>query len=324
MPLIGSMVPEDVKLFMRQTCLGTAALRREVRTALADADTIMPPKASRTSDLMLTGSAIDYRIRFYFGIPPMKSLVAWSGAYFLSCGMLGADIGDCSWDAVFDELCPGQLALPGDLLQDLFDSLECELARGATSGSSLGKDHEQTLARYCCVLSMLEQCARALPSDRSPLFSRPIESLGDLLAVPDESVVEDVCALSHAFCDTHDDLFGRRTILNPVFSGSPDVGGADADLICGQTLVEIKTSINKEARAEWVRQVFGYVLLDYDDEYRIDEVGFYMARQARLVKWPLQEFLEIVTGQHEPHVATLREEFRTAICAGAKDRGEAS
>jgi len=99
-------------------------------------------------------------------------------------------------------------------------------------------------------------------------------------------------------------------VLNPTFSGSNDVGGADADLIVDRCLIEIKTSKLAKIEPSWLRQLVGYLLLDYTDEHHIQSLGIYMARQGLLFSWTVDEFLYILTGNTEVSLSQLRQEFR--------------
>jgi hypothetical protein len=73
--------------------------------------------------------------------------------------------------------------------------------------------------------------------------------------------------------------------------GSQLVGGADADLIAAGLLVDLKVTLGDKRRdgtrrlsldkAE-VYQLVGYTLLDFDDIYRIGEVGIFSARYGYL------------------------------------------
>lgn len=99
----------------------------------------------------------------------------------------------------------------------------------------------------------------------------------------------------------------RLCIAGPCFSGSPDVGGADADLITDSLLLEIKTHVNPAGTADdTLRQLLGYLLLDYDDTYRLARAGIYYARQARLVHWAIPELLE--TAGCPRSIAKLRQD----------------
>jgi hypothetical protein len=119
--------------------------------------------------------------------------------------------------------------------------------------------------------------------------------------------------MSWAFYDGFSELLARPAVLNPTFDGSLDVGAADADMIVGRCLLEIKTTIDPRALPSGiVYQLIGYVLLDYSDEFGIDAVGVYLSRQAILVCWPLEEILSTVaTGP--ANLPRLRRDFQTML-----------
>ena len=80
-----------------------------------------------------------------------------------------------------------------------------------------------------------------------------------------------------------------RVILNPVFGEASDVvGGADADVIVGDLLVDIKTSKEPRVRTEHLDQLLGYLFLArraHRQERRFPRVrrlGLYFARRAHL------------------------------------------
>lgn len=98
-------------------------------------------------------------------------------------------------------------------------------------------------------------------------------------------------ALSWEFYDKYSHLLLLPHDLNPVFAGSEDVDGADADLIVDGLLIDIKTSINTTISQEYIYQLIGYALLDYTDEYRMHSIGLYMARQGILLQWELESVL---------------------------------
>jgi hypothetical protein len=84
----------------------------------------------------------------------------------------------------------------------------------------------------------------------------------------------------------------RLCIPGPCFAGSFDVGGADADLIADDLLLESKAHANPAATAcDTLRQLLGYLLLDYDDSYQIAQVGIYYGRHAHLIHWAIPDLL---------------------------------
>lgn len=98
--------------------------------------------------------------------------------------------------------------------------------------------------------------------------------------------------------------------LNPTFDGSEDIGGADADFILGDVLIDIKTSIKPAINANYLWQLLGYVLLDYSDCYHIDSIGLYMSRQGSLFQWSLEEAVAILSPGKPKSIAEMRKQFR--------------
>ena len=77
----------------------------------------------------------------------------------------------------------------------------------------------------------------------------------------------------------------------PVFAGSRAVGGADADLILGRSLLEVKAVRAADLSKRDLQQVVTYSLLDWDDQYAHDEVVMLATRHGVLVGWPLEELV---------------------------------
>jgi hypothetical protein len=71
-----------------------------------------------------------------------------------------------------------------------------------------------------------------------------------------------------------------------VFTGSADIGGADADFILGGLLLDCKSTVTpyKPGTAE-IYQLAGYLLLDYDDQYGIRRVGAGRRRDSARSSW---------------------------------------
>lgn len=125
----------------------------------------------------------------------------------------------------------------------------------------------------------------------------------------DEDVALEVSALYRI---AQDRLPARGAICGPSFAGSRAVGGADADLIVGNCLYDIKTRVKpRESLVDDLRQLIGYALLDWDNEY---------ARQAVYVTWPLSPLIAECAGHSSADLGTLRARFR-AITSTASARG---
>jgi hypothetical protein len=90
-------------------------------------------------------------------------------------------------------------------------------------------------------------------------------------------------------------------VLNPTFgAASLLVGGADADLIAGQELIEIKTTREARIELDHMRQLIGYVSLARASEAdlpRITSVGVYFSRFGILERVEIPRSLDARSGR---------------------------
>jgi len=132
------------------------------------------------------------------------------------------------------------------------------------------------------------------------------DSLDDALATVPESWVADVQSVTEVSAPLLASLPGPVT-PGPTFTGSLAVGGADADLIIGSTVVEIKATRTAELRLRDAQQVIGYALLDFDDTYALSHAAVLSARYGKLVVWDLEDLLDQAGGvslaQARSHIA---------------------
>jgi hypothetical protein len=273
-PLAGwfpSRLPRTAKV--RASYAGSLPVRRVQR----------PVAAGRTVvrwDLL--GTAIDFRIRCAFVPTAPPSAVA--GA--LLAGNLGGDsVGRVGRDLV--EAFDGHLRETGAYIRERRWVLD-QVA-------------EARLDRLCFALAWFDRFFRdgELPAGTPLADPAELGGVEPLLAcVPDYAVMDMqvmVRLAEVALGQLRDSTDEGTCWTAPTFAGSADVGGADADLIIGRRLLEIKSVSHPEFlgdKAIW--QLAGYVLLDYDDRYRINEVGFYMSRIGWLATWPVEEFFRLL------------------------------
>ena len=236
----------------------------------------------------LIGTAIDYRLRFYFDCPPVTDLIAFHGA--MSVPFIGG---------FFRE---GTLIFFADLISFLRTK--------NISKQRLPKNLESKLNYYCLTLAKLEVLYRARPYWLLKNMDKPAEeiyfrffdapSLGvnqgssHILKFWERDVVNEMNDLSYLFYDRLEKVIKRRykkgeMELNPTFNLSHKVGGADADLILKRTLIDFKSTKNNISKHD-LFQVLGYTLLDDKREYRIDAVGIYFVRRGLLLQWKIREF----------------------------------
>lgn len=285
--------------FIRQHFSQTSALTKDANRQLKGVATLRPVvQAGEQYPYGTLGAAIDYRVRYAFAITPYHEFVAWHGAVLL------ARSGSYS----------------RGLVQAFFERLDATVNALQPVGRILDTADEQTLDRFCIVLSLFEQVYRSNAYVRGPLLLPTVKrSVEELLAIPQATELDDLSALFALFYDRHHDLLARPHVLNPTFAGSLDVGGADADFIVDDCLIDVKATILPQIKADFLYQLAGYVLLDYNDTYHITSVGIYMARQGMLFSWPLAEFIQKLSGADPASLGTLRPAFQVLCQKTGRD-----
>jgi hypothetical protein len=185
----------------------------------------------------------------------------------------------------------------------------------------LNGDAETQLDRMCFALAWFDRVFRdGVLDPGSPLAD--LEDVGTLEAllarVPEYAVMDlqvQARLAERALGGLRDATDPTSCWAAPTFAGSGDVGGADADLVVGRCLIEVKSVSRPEHLADKVIwQLAGYVLLDYDDVYRFDEVAFYMSRVGWLASWPVEEFFRLL-GARQP-LRQLRAEVQRIALPG--------
>ena len=176
--------------------------------------------------------------------------------------------------------------------------------------------NESMLSKASVVLAWLDNGfrSRGLWSDEMKAIARGINQhdtrgWDHFVASVDEGVAGKVAAL---FAIALDHLPATGAICGPEFAGSRAVGGADADLIVENCLYDIKTTVNpRKTLSKDLRQLIGYALLDWDNKYALDQVGFYYSRQATYMTWPLSELLMECASTESADLLSLRGRVRT-------------
>jgi hypothetical protein len=309
--------------FIKRRFAQTARLTKAANMQLKAAETLRPALPGMSYPYAPIGTAIDYRIRYAFDVTPYQRLVAWQGALLLTAKPV-----ESNKDIIVDEdelldiltLTPiyfdimhgvAQGPYPLKLVRNFFESLNFTLQTIQPVGRLLDAEAEHLLDRYCVVLSFFEQVFRSNAYMQGPLLLPTVkQSVEELLAIPQDSWLDDLSQMFNLFYARYYDLLSRPYILNPTFAGSLDIGGADADLVVDRCLIDIKASVSPQIKAEYLYQLAGYLLLDYDDQFHMNAVAIYMARQGMLFTWSIAEFLYQLTGNDSADLGSLRREFR--------------
>jgi hypothetical protein len=192
------------------------------------------------------------------------------------------------------------------------------------------------LARGCWALALLTDVFRSGPAGLvagplAPFYragaspvEQPAVAAQDLLALAPPAGLDQVDrlreVLENRLLPRLAELPGQWAI-GPTFAGSRLVGGADADVIAAGLLLDLKVRLG-DKRADGTRrlsldkaevyQLVGYALLDFDDTYRINEVGIFSARYAYLATWPLTGLLEELAG-HPVDLVETRVQFEDLL-----------
>ncbi len=361
-----------VHQFLRTQFPNTQPFLADARKQVRGADSILPDE-DPSYPWGTIGTALDYRIRYYFAITPREELVAYRGARRLTNAAdvkfrfeklgtfagepldrsrivpvetgeivtlfdrnTGKKIGlympkedatvafdqrtshveiieavqkaaEIRADGQLDEAC---LLREGYI--DFFSSLDA-LTRGASPvGKRLPRAEEDELNRHCVVLALMEEVSRT-GGQYGRLATGEFTTADSLIAIAESHWIDDLRELSWNFYDGFDHLLTLPHVLNPHFEGSRDVGGADADLIVGGTLIDIKTRKTTKKRSidtDWLLQLLGYVLLDYSNRQSITRIGLYMARQGILISWDLEEAIQSLCSGRSSSIEELRGEFK--------------
>ncbi|MFF1880317.1 hypothetical protein ACFVVC_02445 [Pseudarthrobacter sp. NPDC058196] len=258
-------------------------------TALVDADVVIPRAAG--VDGTLSGTAFDFRARIELGgFDPRQSAAA-------------AGIARAAEYASWVENGHHRVAV----LAESFDVAQA-LLRHPANDTDL--DRASVLLAHC--ERVLRSGARALSGRTGKLLDNAsdgpsfADQVSPMMLADIGSLVEAGRMQLEEWCGEIAD--GTGFASNPCFAGSELVGGADADWIIGDTLIDCKV-YNRLSVSElrgFLLQLLGYVMLDLDDRFGIRKVGIWLPRQGLMPTWSLTRLL---SGDPEMLLPSLREGF---------------
>lgn len=145
------------------------------------------------------------------------------------------------------------------------------------------------------------------------------EGLVAVLTETPEAVIDDVydqldLAADSDFTELVQKSTPHTTHITPTFEGSITVGGADADMIVSNQLIDIKSTRKvRELPSIELRQLVGYLLLDTPDNYKIASLGLYRTRNGHLFSIETNDFLRMAGSKEK--LPTLREKFAEQVLA---------
>lgn len=266
----------------------------------------------------IIGMAFDYRFRYYFGVTERSHLLASKGISRICDGPVAFTRLDDNFCISHTYAGSDNAYLSAQYINSFFEYLEDTLDSIKPINRKLNIDEERALNKCCLVLGYFETIYRAPIFDFNNSKLAPIKnskSVTDLLNMFEESYIDDLCNLSYIGYDLYKTRFNAsHIVLNPTFSGSNDVGGADADIIINNSLIEIKTTIDANKNPnEIIRQLLGYVLLDYSNEYDIKELEIFLPRQKSIVKFLLSDLIKWMTSDENADLTEIRDNFKKNI-----------
>lgn len=259
----------------------SASFSKRVNDTLRDYPILMPPAGTSYT---LVGTAFDYGFRWLLG-PLSPDIVAVSGG-----------------------------RLVGAILK--WKDAPRLVAEAISLGNQERQNDLQLLARCAVVLAWFENTARSgkIQPEVAELAGRKAD-LGLLMIllirVPNP-VVTDVYQLLESVYTVWAADLNEQFLLNPTFAGSAHVGGADADWVTKGILYDCKCSIQpRPFERSILLQALGYLLLDYEDQYKIDHIGWYYARQRVRLSYSVDEILHRFFPV--PILSELRHNFREML-----------
>ncbi|GAA1150284.1 hypothetical protein [Streptomyces javensis] len=273
----------------RELSAGARPLRKSFR-ARDQSDQILLPGPGVGTEAGNVGTAIDYRLRLAFTAAEPVDHVARAG--ILLTGTRGSHPSQ-RMRAVGEELAA---RLEETVLGLQLDNRELPMDRA--------QDEEEDLARMLIAAAWYQVNYRtSIGFAFTPLAGAAWEdpsafTLERLLQLPHRDMVADVVAQLYKAATGPLEALRARTRPEDCTPGPTfptDRITADADLAVDGILLDFKsTRHTRTLRQAEAWQLIGYLLLDAEDQYRIDTVGLYLSRSGTLASWPVEEYLELL------------------------------
>ena len=242
------------------------------------------------------GTALDYRLRMHLGADPQDSSVINQGIEWME-------------------------TLRPDSFVELTGTERFAWAKSMRALiKEINEQPESELSKISVILAQINDGFRSggVWSEDMKKAAREIvtKSLSARWEDITKHVPQEESAEIEALVELAKELFGRENIktvvFGPTFSGSFYVGGADADIIVDGCLYDVKTSSNPRGElAAAIRQIIGYALLDWNDEYKLDRMGLYLSRQGKAISWSTDEIIKATASYPRATLHEMRNEFRS-------------
>ncbi len=233
---------------------------------------VVAPVARTEADPGIIGTAADWLMRFLVHPSPDLTLARYGTSSSL------------------EPLDNSVMNLFEEVVRTIGMGREVSSFEGPVVGSTLDAE---LLARCCWGLAMLTHVFRIGPpallalaghnSLESLVPAAGLSQLAALRAVMERELVPRLAA-----------RHGMWT-LGPTFTGSHFMNG-DGDLIASGLLLDLKTTSKTGLDGKDMYQLIAYALMDWDDEYRLEEIAIFAARFGYLATWKIADLFAELSG----------------------------
>lgn len=293
-----------VSQFIRRQFPNIPQMVRAANKQAAGTEPMLAPAGTAPRTLADLGMATDYRIRFNYPEMDLEQTKARQAGALLELFVnTETPLLDPSQD-IYE-------VVPGHILDGFFYELKNFLTLVRPDQGVLNPSDEATLCRYCYIMAMMEEGLRS-GVIHAGLMWQP-RDVAEFISKPPEWILDDIAAQNALYREAMAEFLNQPATLNPTFKGSADVGGADADLIVGGCLIELKSSRRNLASKD-LYQAIGYCLLDYEDKHGINAVSVYRSRYGINHCWEIDDFL-IRAMQQPERLPVVRDKLGQALQA---------
>lgn len=269
--------------------------------------TIRPPASLTQIPWTLLGTAVDTRIRIMLGESTHPGTARGVEILRRRGQLQPATVGHAAKFVPYLNA-----AAAGDLLLAV-------LAVLATEKATLTVEEELHAAAVCLVAARFETIYRAPASHLGSALAHFTElrlledrayALSLLTRETPRAWSDDIRRQNDAATRTLGPLKSGPIRCSIPLEGAHDVGHAEPDVLADRLLLDIKATIHPylspSQALSWFHQLAGYLLLDYSDQWKINEVGFYLSRQKSLMTWGVHDFLRLMGARAPLHVLRSR------------------
>jgi hypothetical protein len=281
--------------YLWQMYRNTAPLSRSANQQLAGSITIRPQASNYPWSTV--SRAMAYRLCFSFGISSQQLLPAMQGAKLL-VDRHGEHYSNA-------------------LMREFFAHSRQLLANLDPVGHSLTHTQELSLGQLCYVLATIEEVALMPRYFDGPLF-QPVtrHTLTDLLTIPSTTAINDLAQMGELLTSRQYSLLKSSSISFPKLEGARIIRGGNPEIMIDDMALSLQVSTEPKVDAHRLRRLMGYILLDFTDVHKIGRVGIYLARQGKLISWPLEQFIATIGNISLSELPLRRQEFHY-ICRAA-------